>query len=247
MEKDINRRHRHEGIYLDIIENEILEEEKRIMELVNNHSKIKENLEILIEKKYVLDKSNQLVNMSSDYNSFHLGSPNNQMIIEDGNQNAGLNFIAGVSKADDELRMKRMIFRASKGRAIVTFFDLFNSENLSYKDNSNKMTKKIFTIFHQGGVENVLFSKILRICDLFGVSRYAIPKREEIKMQIKNLQAEILEKKNFLKETETSIKNYLKYKLGNVLIFIMSILIILFRKNSQEYLNYIDFISKKRG
>lgn len=32
-------------------------------------------------------------------------------------------FIAGIIKATDELRMKRMIFRISRGRAVPTYFD----------------------------------------------------------------------------------------------------------------------------
>ena len=35
-----------------------------------------------------------------------------------------LNILSGVIKADDEMRMKRMIFRISRGRAIPQFFDL---------------------------------------------------------------------------------------------------------------------------
>ena len=217
--QDMNRRHRHEGIYFDIIENEILEEEKRIIELIDSYSKIKEHLEILIEKKFVLDKSDQLVNFNAEYDKYISSPSSNIMILEEGNQFSGLNFIAGVSNADDEIRMKRMIFRASKGRAIVTFFDFYNSDliNLNAEPFSqSKITKKIFTIFYHGVMENFLLSKVLRICDLFGVSRYHIPKREDIRSNIINLQTEILEKKTFLKEAENSIKEYLKDKLGSV-------------------------------
>ena len=42
-----------------------------------------------------------------------------------------LNFIAGVIKPEDDLRMKRMIFRVSRGRAIPTFFDLCVENKIS--------------------------------------------------------------------------------------------------------------------
>ena len=35
-----------------------------------------------------------------------------------------LNVLAGVIRAEDELKMKRMIFRISRGRAIPQYFDL---------------------------------------------------------------------------------------------------------------------------
>ncbi len=58
--------------------------------------------------------------------------------IEDGFR-SDLNFIAGVIKAEDDLRMKRMVFRVSRGRAIPTFFDL-NMEN--------KISVRIFSIYY---------------------------------------------------------------------------------------------------
>jgi len=52
--------------------------------------------------------------------------------VEDGFR-SDLNFIAGVIKAEDDLRMKRMIFRVSRGRAIPTFFDLSVENKISVK------------------------------------------------------------------------------------------------------------------
>lgn len=108
------------------------------------------------------------------------------------------------------MRMKRMIFRASRGRAIPTFFDL-TIENKALK---TKVDKKIFTIFYQDGVDDYLVNKILSICDIFGASRFSIPKREEIPTQINALQRDIYDKKTFLKSAETSIKDFIKDKIG---------------------------------
>ena len=61
------------------------------------------------------------------------------------------------------MRMKRMIFRASRGRAIPTFFDL-TIENKALK---TKQEKKIFVILYQGGADDFLVQKILKICANF--------------------------------------------------------------------------------
>ena len=45
----------------------------------------------------------------------------------------GANFLAGTIKAEDELRMKRMIFRVSRGRAIPSFFNLEHNPNEDFK------------------------------------------------------------------------------------------------------------------
>lgn len=50
--------------------------------------------------------------------------PKMMVASEEDGYRSDLNFIAGVIKAEDDLRMKRMIFRISRGRAIPSFFDL---------------------------------------------------------------------------------------------------------------------------
>jgi len=220
LEQDINSRDRNHGHYFDLVESELIEDEKRITELLDSFKKIKEDIEILSEKKCVYDKIFQLIYTNSEL-SIVLDQQEmreNPMIIEEG-YSSELNLLAGVIKAENDLKMKKIIFRVSRGRAIATFFDYIDIDidmnNSIYKQNSIK--KKIFTIFFQGGNKNViLHNKLLNICDLFGASRYNIPRRDQITNVIKELQSEIVEKKIFLREAEYSIKDFLKYKTGSV-------------------------------
>lgn len=152
---------------------------------------------------------------------------------------SGLNFISGVIKAEDDLRMKRMIFRISKGRALPSFFDMENGDSLLGKKDS-KIKKKIFTIFFQGGIENVLLQKLIKVCDIFNASRFNIPRPNEVGQVIHGLNAEITEKNNFLFQAEQSIKNYLREKIGNVFCYFMK------RKFNQENTIFTDFILKKK-
>jgi hypothetical protein len=43
---------------------------------------------------------------------------------------SGFRIIAGILNAVDELRMKRLVFRISKGRAIPSFFDYEQGQNI---------------------------------------------------------------------------------------------------------------------
>lgn len=136
MEKDEKLRDRKYGAtYFDLLESEISEEEKKITELIESYNHINENLENLIEKKSVFDKSSQLFLSESESNNSYVSNRmgiNNPVgtDLEDGFR-SDLNFIAGVIKAEDDLRMKRMIFRISRGRAIPTFFDLSVENKIS--------------------------------------------------------------------------------------------------------------------
>ena len=216
--------------YFDLIENETSENNKKLKELIDSYNLVDAQLTLLIEKKSVFDKSSELI--FSQLNTYKipkkqnigLGIDDNSAIqniinISQNQKNAlliddydvsELNFISGIIRAEDDMRMKRMIFRASRGRALPTFFDLTVEDKLTHQ----KIEKKIFTIFVQGGAQNFLANKIIQICDIFGASRFTIPKREDLQNEINNIQQEIYEKKEYLKTVETSIKEFFKDKIG---------------------------------
>ncbi len=216
--------------YFDLIENETAENNRKLKELVESYNSINDQLTNLIEKKSVFDKSSELVlsqintykipKRTNFVNGLDNPSPVEQILKLEGSKKTDnllddfevseLNFISGIIKAEDDMRMKRMIFRASRGRAIPTFFDL----TLEDKLNQTKVEKKIFNIFLQGGTQNVLAKKIIQICDIFGASRFTIPKREDLASEINNVQQDIYDKKNYLKTVETSIKDFFKDKIG---------------------------------
>ena len=69
--------------------------------------------------------------------------------MEEGFQ-SDFKFIAGIIKATDELRMKRMIFRLSRGRAIATYFDYPHTGEVKPAVNFmnlNFRTKRKFLLF----------------------------------------------------------------------------------------------------
>ncbi len=221
-----------DGNYFDVVENEILEDEKRLSELIESHLQIEETLYSLFERKEVLLKTSSLIDskslqvnpnvnsvsisMASDF-KINSGLNPDQRDVEAGTLGSGLDIFSGVAKAEDEMRLKRMIFRVSKGRAVSTFWDLDldNFFEISKEDKSiRKDKKKVFCVFFQGGDENVLKIKILKIFDLFSAVRYNVPGIREIREVIENLNKEINEKISFLMEAEKSILDFLTLKYG---------------------------------
>ena len=137
--------------YFDLIENETAENNRKLKELVESYNSVNEQLTNLVEKKSVYDKSSELV--LSQLNNYKIpkktnifsgldnpssveqilkmeDSKNNDSLLDD-YEVSELNFISGIIKAEDDMRMKRMIFRASRGRALPTFFDLTVEDKLS--------------------------------------------------------------------------------------------------------------------
>ena len=227
IEKDIKARDKKSGsYYFDLIENEIYENDKRIKELVESLTNIREDLLNLIEKKYVFSKTRELIN--SEINPNFANNENlNENFIQSINN---LNFMAGTINISDELKMKRMIFRVSRGRALTTFYDFEMNQNeylyclpikkrgvdISNNFNifSNKMfdygsviKKKIFNIMFPGGDENVLLNKILKVCEIFQASRFNIPRNSEFNDELNKIENDVSDKKTLLQNIEKNIND----------------------------------------
>ena len=209
--------------YFDLIEMEINENKKKIAELIESYNNISEQLDLLIEKKSIYDKSYDLIYLHSSLNNNNdFKNDNNFTQTPDKtifnsekdvnllNEDSELNFISGVIKAEDDMKFRRMLFRVSRGRAIPSFFDL-TIENRALQIIKER---KIFIIFIQGGRKSFIFQKIMNICDLFSASRFQIPHRDKLSKEIFNLQQEIFDTKTYLKSVETSIKDFFKDKIG---------------------------------
>jgi V-type H+-transporting ATPase subunit a len=229
--------------YFDLIENEIIENDKRINELVDSHSQIREDLVSLIEKKHVLFKAEELIRTNLDFSNFSEAAPGENGVKQGLGSN--LNFMAGVVNTEHEMKMKRMIFRISRGRAITAYYplEINNDEylltstvrqrgmSLSSKGNLEKLSsiiqskdvgtintqKKIFTIIFTGSEENVLLQKLLKVCEVFQASRYPVPKNSEVRNAIRQIEKEILDKKNLLVSLEKNLQDFclLSNSLGN--------------------------------
>ena len=70
-----------------------------------------------------------------------------------------LDFLAGVVDKKMEFKMKRTIFRVSRGKAITTFWDIVNENNLNYKSEKKKMVL-LFVIISKEYAKNNLYNNI---------------------------------------------------------------------------------------
>ena len=235
---DMQKRGRKFGYtYFDLIENEILENDRKINELVDSHSQIREDLVSLIEKKHVLLKAEELVRTNVDFSNFSEVEAGENGIKQSLGTN--LNFMAGVVGSENEMKMKRMIFRISRGRAITAFYSLeinndeylltstvrqrgmsLSSQNqyerleklsslIQSKDVGSVNTKKkIFTVIFTGSEENILLTKLLKVCEVFQASRYPVPKNSEVRSEIDKIEEDILNKKNLMVSIEKNLEEF---------------------------------------
>lgn len=204
--------------FLDFVENEIVEDEKKIIEQRLVYEKTKENYESLMDKYSVYRKAKQLsANVAFeviDKIEENLNKLDENMVEEGITMQSNLRSISGVINLEDSEKLKRMVFRVSRGRAIPTFFDL------DAEDNYSKTPKKIFNIFFQGGVENVLKFRLLKVCDIFNCSRFNIPPPDKIQMELEDLKSDLEVKRKLIAEAESSLRTFIQLKSGSVNIYL---------------------------
>ena len=200
LENDISLKDLSLSTYFDFIEAEINDNERKILDLIESYEKMKEDLLIELEKKLVFEK----------YFKMTGGLLDAYDLKEKANADSLVSFM-GVIRAEDEIKMNRMILRCSHGRAIATFFDFVYPREMTFDFIRNDTEeKKIFIVIFPSQAKEYLLKKMLQICDILSSSHY-IPPEDETKEEImRNLDRIIKDKKEYIKESEYSIKKFLK-------------------------------------
>jgi len=269
--EDINYNIGRDLQYFDYVESIINEDFKKTNELIQNTIQITDILSKLIEKKNVyeicskLTRNNHLRDIHVEEEEkednedqlyerndmFHVGGSINsnnprEMYIDESTINnismTTMSVIAGVIRSEDTIRIKRMIFRVSKARAMITFFDFpdyerfilnevsfFGDQIISNSSDQNKSqkddaltdrnmigNKSIFVIFFpSSSTDNILYSKVLKVCDLFSASRYTIPKSNYLVKKMEEINSEIESNVKITREINNSIINFIHERGGN--------------------------------
>ena len=232
---DIKQRDKKFGLtYFDLIEGEVLKDNRKICDLVDSHEHMRENLSVLIEKRHVLQKANELIRDSMPLGNFGDSDADEDGILSSSNTNLVL--IAGTVPSENAMKLKKMIFRISRGNATTAFYNLdidqdeylytttvrqrgftianmnnkthiIHNMELFYKMNNKK---KIFSVVFPGGAENILLKKILKACEIFQASRYSVPRSSKLGQELQTLSADIRDKKSMLQSIEKTIDDLLK-------------------------------------
>ena len=204
LDNDISLKELSLTTYFDFIESEIIDNERKILELIESYQKVKEDILIELEKKLVFEK----------YFKMTGGILNAYDLKQKANSDSLVSFM-GVIRADDEIKMNRMIIRMGRGRAIATFFDMDIPQYLSSNLLKKKDEKKIFIVIFPTEAKDYLMKKMLQICDILSASHYIPPENETKEEILKNLEKKIRDKRQYLIESEASIKKFLRKFSGN--------------------------------
>jgi V-type H+-transporting ATPase subunit a len=117
-----------------------------------------------------------------------------------GSTGVNISFVAGTIKAGEEpLRMQRMLFRITRGKALTHFSDSFQQE---------KQDKVCYLVVFQDGEH--LRDRVTKICDSFMGSRFDVPSLgEQLFDQVNRLRFEITEARELFKLTRAELRDYM--------------------------------------
>jgi V-type H+-transporting ATPase subunit a len=112
--------------------------------------------------------------------------------------------IAGTIEVSEKDRLKKLLFRATRGKALTIFEDYIPQGQV---DDQKPKSKTVYTIVFQEGRQ--IREKITRICDSFMGQRFDLPPFGAIQSKIEDIKRNIAESKQLTENSRKYLKNYL--------------------------------------
>lgn len=115
---------------------------------------------------------------------------------------SNLTKVAGVVEKTEIERLRRLIFRATKGKSFMFVQDCEADEDIG-----SAARRSVYVIMYWDGQH--IRERIARICDSFSGQRFELPPLEEIQDQIARVSASIGDARSVLQQTRTSLRDQL--------------------------------------
>ena len=115
---------------------------------------------------------------------------------------SNLTKVAGVIEKTEIERLRRLIFRATKGKSFMYVQDYAADEDIQ-----GASRRAVYIIMYWDGRH--IRERISRICDSFQGERYELPARNEIAPQIERIKSSIADARSVLEQTRTSLRDQL--------------------------------------
>ena len=109
------------------------------------------------------------------------------------------------------MRFKKMVYRATRGKALTYFQDLNDQELKDYTGSKDLMLRAVFVVIFQEGLH--IRNKLLRIVESFSGKNFDIPLGGDvnaIKNSMMELSKRIMDSGSLIDTTRKRLREYLK-------------------------------------
>lgn len=191
------------SLFFEEIEKSIKEKEAFAINQVDILKKMHEDLNRLVEYKVVLSKAASILGKGriekddelNESKSIHQAFLNAQEIM--------IGHIAGTVLQEEQERFNRLIFRATRGNAMV-YFKPFKNPIIDYV--GRRYMKSTYIVIFQDG--EFIRDRIIRICDSFMGERFDIPSTNFAE-SLKEVEKKVNDSQMVLLNTKEETKKYL--------------------------------------
>ena len=212
--------------YLDYIQRIVENDENNIKAQFNSNKVMLDSFHKLLEKKYIYEKINELFHgkvldeikkeedLENNYQQINNDEEEEKFIntntykkqISDIEMN--VNYLFGICYNEDVMKLRRLIFRSSKGRAILSFYYADIDENNMILDEKDYFqNKQIFLIIIQKGIP---LEKIQRNLEIFNCETFKITDVTKIQKELAKINAEISQQIKIVNDSEKVLLNLIK-------------------------------------
>ena len=122
------------------------------------------------------------------------------LLMDDTQKAMNIQHIAGVIEQADIERLRRLIFRSTKGKSFMYLQEYQDAEDASRK-------RTVYIIVFWDGAH--IRERIQRICDSFSGQRFELPNLNEIPQQIQRLYGSITDARNVYERTKLTLRDQL--------------------------------------
>ena len=209
--------------FFDYIQNIVSEDEIKIKTQFNLNKDLLDAFHILLEKKYIFDK---MVELFQGRKIIELDKKDNYIKLEDEEEEAQLindqmrkkksfgfefdtlNYLCGICNSEDIMKLRRVIFRSSRGRAIPSFYYANLKENSYILDEKKYFEgKQIFLIVILG---EMALKKVQRNIEIFNIESYKINNLNNLQKKLDEINLEIDQQKEVVTNAEKALLDLIK-------------------------------------
>jgi len=187
--------------HLEAVEKELAEGYSQFVRFQENHERLQIEVVLSEEEKQVTDYANHLLGGSTP------GSLSSPLL-------GIMNTLAGVIDSSARERLNRSIYRASRGKAYVTFKDVTDQEAFKDLKSGVSVAKSVFVVYFQGATEgdgpSAMMNKVLRVCQGWNANMYDWPRdRPDAEARLQRITQD-------KKDKEDALKMYEKFLAGEL-------------------------------
>lgn len=193
-----------EELLFEKIDEEITQKEKYVHEQMRLIGEMQANINKQVDYAHALTfvaKQANIINSLQQQSGIDMSDEASRSLLDNSQNGIKMTYVTGTIKAGEreDLRMQRMVFRITRGKALTYFSEPFTQD---------KQEKLVYLVVFQDG--QMLKDRIQKICDSFMGSRFEVTGLgDELFNKLESVRLQVLEDKKLLTTSRREIVNYL--------------------------------------